>query len=155
MDDVVQKATELGVDVVIPAITARTIIRLDRTKQLIRQKRWQKIAREASKQCARSTFPVVRDPMSWRSVLSCIETQDLKLMFCLNDKTKNLKSILSKQKKISGLTVFIGPEGDFTPEEVRQTKEKGAVCVSLGNNILKTDTAAICALSVINYELDL
>ena len=164
MDYIIEKCTELGVDSIIPVQTARTIVKLDREKQTLRKMRWQRIAREAAKQCARTTIPRVANLTSWQNMLSALSGFDLKLTFCLSERTKNIKHVLrglnkprspaaQGRGKVKRIALFIGPEGDFTPEELRQAEDFGCITVSLGENVLKSDTAAVSALAMVNYEL--
>ena len=149
---------------IIPTQTARTIIKLDRKRVNLRQMRWQRIAREAAKQCARRTLPEIRDLSPWSDVLLSLKGFDLKLIACLNEKTQSIKDVLRAWLKKDSLTgqaqnkprriaVFIGPEGDFTPIELDQAHAAGCIAVSLGRNVLKSDTAAVSALAMITYEL--
>ncbi len=153
MDYIVEKATELGVDVIIPIQTARTIVKLDKQRQNLRKKRWQRIAQEASKQCGRETIPQVKGLTAWKDVLSILNDYDLKLLACLGEKRQKIKDVLQAQSNARNVIFLIGPEGDFDPEEVRQARDAGCIALSLGKIVLKSDTAAISALAMINYEL--
>ncbi len=152
MDYIVEKCTELGVKAIIPTQTARTIVRIDKDKMSLRRLRWQRIAREAAKQCGRTTIPEVKDLTSWPDVLSCLDNFDLKLLPCLSAKTRKLKDVLRTKNRFRNIILFVGPEGDFTPEEIRQVCNSGCHPVSLGANVLKTDTAAVSVLAMVNYE---
>lgn len=153
MDYIVEKATELGIDVIIPVESARTIVRLDHEKKIKRKVRWQKIAKETAKQCARSTVPDIKPVSSFAQALRILSNFDLKLVFCLTSKTRPIKKILKTHKKPKRIAICIGPEGDFTPDEIANAHSAGCVLSSLGSNVLKVDTAAISALAMINYEL--
>lgn len=153
MDYIVEKTTELGVDVIIPIQTARTIVKLDKERGDLRKRRWQRIAQEASKQCGRRTVPQVKDLTTWENVLSILKDYDLKLLACLGEKRQKIKDVLHTQVNTKSIVFLIGPEGDFTPGEIRQATDSGCIAVSLGKTVLKSDTAAISALAMINYEL--
>ena len=164
MDYIVEKATELGVDTIIPTQSARSIVKLDKERQPSRIRRWQRLALEASKQCGRTTVPRVKGLTAWLSLLSALANFDLKLLFCLDEDTQQLKAVLraplekrfltgQAQKKARKIALFIGPEGDFTPDEIGRAKDKGCISVSLSKNVLKSDTAAVAALAMINYEM--
>lgn len=155
MDDVVEKATELGVDTIIPVETARTIVKLHQTRLSAQRMRWQRKAQEAAKQCGRLTVPKIENLLSWPAVLSILDDLELKLLFALDGQAGTLKDILRRQHQVKRLAILIGPEGDFTPEEVRQAKAAGCLVVSLGKNVLRVDTAGICALAMVNYALRL
>jgi 16S rRNA (uracil1498-N3)-methyltransferase len=159
MDYIIEKCTELGIDLIMPTQTTRTIVKLDRVRFASRKLRWQKVAREAAKQCGRTTIPQVQGLSPWPTVLSALSDFDLKLLFSLvslvslGKQTQRLKDVLRTHNKAKRIILLIGPEGDFTPEEVRGALNAGCIAVSLGKNILKSDTAAISALAMINYEL--
>ena len=153
MDYIVEKCTELGVDLIIPTQTARTIVRLKRDREAKRRMRWQRIAQEASRQSGRDRIPQIEELTSWKYLLSTIKDYDLKLLFCLNGNIQKIKDILHNHNLARKVILFIGPEGDFTPQEVQEACSAGCTAVSLGKGILKTDTAAISALAAINYEL--
>jgi 16S rRNA (uracil1498-N3)-methyltransferase len=153
MEYIIEKSTELGVSSVIPTSTARTIVKLDKNRQFVRKQRWQKIAQEAAKQCGRATIPQVKDLASWSEVLSFISKFDLRLLFSLTEKTQKLKHILRSQSDVKKAALLIGPEGDFTTSEIKQALKANCIAVSLGSNILKCDTAAFAALTIIKYEL--
>jgi 16S rRNA (uracil1498-N3)-methyltransferase len=155
MDYVIEKSTELGVDAVIPISTARTIVKLDQQRQALRKIRWQKLARDAAKQCTRTTIPKISGLALWEDVLSILVDFDLKLLACLSEDCRSLKDVLQAQNKAKRIALFIGPEGDFSPEEISQARQQGCIAVSLGGNVLRTDTACLCALAMINYELRL
>lgn len=164
MDYIVEKCTELGVDSIIPVQTIRTIVKLNKQRGALRRKRWQRIAREAAKQCGRTTIPQVANLVSWQGLLSSLGNFDLKLIFCLKEGLEGIKDILRAplekdsltgrgQSKPRKIAILIGPEGDFSPEEIQQAEDFGCIAVSLGKNVLKSDTACVCALSILNYEL--
>lgn len=154
MDYIIEKCTELGIDLIMPTQTTRTIVKLDRVRFASRKLRWQKVAREAAKQCGRTTIPQIQGLSPWPTVLSALSDFDLKLLFSLSRQTQRLKDVLRAYNKAKKIILLIGPEGDFTPEEVRGALNAGCIAVSLGKNILKSDTAAISALAMINYELN-
>jgi len=154
MDYIIEKATELGVDSIIPVETTRTIIKLDAQKKLRRHERWQRIAKEASKQCARLTIPEIKEICSWPDALASLSNFNLKLLFCLTKETRPIKKVLAGCKKAKNIALCIGPEGDFTQKEIKAGYQAGCVGASLGTNVLKVDTAALSALSMITYELN-
>lgn len=154
MDFIVQKVTELGVKKVIPVITQRTIVRLDKEKAGKRRNRWQRIALEAAKQSGRAIIPEVDAITTFVQSLSNISEENLNLIPWEEEETTSLKEVLkSITDHREPLTVFIGPEGGFTSEEVEAAKEKGAVPVSLGPRLLRTETAGLVTLAMILYEL--
>ncbi len=148
---VVQKATELGVERVVPLVTQRTVVRVSRDGG-VKQARWQRIAQEAAKQCGRTSVPVVDAPQPFASCVSSISPGVGVLIPTLAMATRPLRTVLeSTSTPPKGWLVFIGPEGDFTPAEVRQAHERGAIPVSLGTRTLRSETAAVAALAILNY----
>lgn len=152
MDFVIQKSTELGVDRIIPLLTERTIVLLDEKKAASRAERWRNIAIEASKQSGRAQLPAIEPLTKFSAGLSRIDKYDIALLPTLQGEPVSLKEAL-KDKACKNAILFIGPEGDFTPAEVREAKKAGCVCVSLGPLVLRVETAAIAALAVLFYEL--
>ncbi len=152
MDLIVEKATELGVSTIIPITTERTVVRPDAKKGSLKAERWKKIALVAAKQCGRTTIPEVMPITGFEGSLKLLSGAEAKFIPCLYDDTRALKDVL-KGLRVRSAAVFIGPEGDFTEKEISAAKDAGAIPVSLGQEVLRSETAAICALSVLNYEL--
>lgn len=164
MDLIIQKSTELGVNKIIPLITERSQIR-----HTEKTGRWRRIALSASQQSGRSKVPHIDDPVSIDEFFSRQITpsarsyiEDIKgvtlgitanIIFSEEQKKRNLKQILSGLGTVSHITLLIGPEGGFSKDEVRTAVEKGFIDVSLGPRILRTETAPLSALSIIQYEL--
>jgi 16S rRNA (uracil1498-N3)-methyltransferase len=151
MDYVVEKATELGVGRIIPVVSERTIPRWKDAKKEALKERWRKIAVEASKQCGRSDIPVIDDIVEFADCIAKIGTCPLRLIAALSDEAIPLKDTL-RDFKGDGIAVAIGPEGDFTPEEIEVAKSGGFKLISLGPRVLKSDTAGLSVLAAINYE---
>jgi 16S rRNA (uracil1498-N3)-methyltransferase len=148
MDDIIDKLTQLGVDRIIPLETQRVIVKLDQNKKISRHLRWEKIAQSAAQQSHRCTLPVIEPIRDIAEFLSDSAVYDLKLIPTLTGKRKNLKDIFAKTKA-KNILVLIGPEGDFTPEEVTLAKKSACIPVSLGDSVLRVETAAIAAVSFI------
>ena len=151
MDYIVEKATELGVRGIIPIASERTIVKLEEAKALDRVKRWKKIAREAAKQCGRTDIPEIENVRKFYNAVDTVNNFDLALMACLSEEVMPLKEAV-KGFETGSIIVFIGPEGDFTPEEIRMAKGTSCKLVSLGKKVLKSDTAGLFVLSVLSYE---
>lgn len=151
MDDIVDKLTQLGVDRIIPLKTERAIIKLDKHKEILRQERWKKIALSASQQSHRGTIPIVEPIKDIREVLSQAGDFDLKLIPTLKGKQKSLREIFEEFHPTNTL-VLIGPEGDFTPSEIDLAKQAGCIPVSLGDLVLRVETAAIALISYIRLN---
>ncbi len=151
MDYIVEKATELGAYSIMPSITKRTIPDWDEGKKITSQERWQRIAQEAAKQCGRLDVPEVKALRGLESVLSDVGEYDLKLLAALSDEAVSLKEALGDFKG-GMVAIAIGPEGDFTAEEVKKAQDAGFKLINLGPRVLKSDTAGIAVLSILNYE---
>jgi len=155
MDYVIQKTTELGISSIIAVETVRTIVHLDEAKLKHRMDRWNRIAIEASKQCGRNTVPKIEAILNFKDALKKIDHCDLKIIACLHKDAKPLKEKLGPaQKNGAGpsFSILIGPEGDFTKDEVKLAVDEGCIPVSLGPNVLRTDTAPVAALSILMHE---
>lgn len=145
-DLIVEKLTELGVKRIIPLKTARTEVLLDRVKEKNCLSRWQRIAVNSAKQSKRIDVPVIESQVEFGDILNRKKEYDLTVICALHPKAKRIGEILEeiKPKKI---LILVGPEGDFTVQEVNLALEKGFVPISLGNLILRVETAAIAICS--------
>lgn len=151
MEDIIDKLTQLGVHRIIPLKTERVVVKLDAQKELKKAVRWRKIALCASEQCQRNNLPVIDKIREIKEVLSEPNTFDLKLIPTLCGKRKLLKEILLTPG-YKNILVIIGPEGDFTQQEVELAKDAGFIPVSLGGLVLPVDTAAIAIASYIKLS---
>ncbi|MGE5173664.1 MAG: 16S rRNA (uracil(1498)-N(3))-methyltransferase [Betaproteobacteria bacterium] len=151
MDFIVQKATELGVADIVPLITERTIVKVkDEEKRIIR---WQKIAREAAMQSNRLDIPRVERMQTITNFVRTLEAGPRTLLVLpWEEGTEPIKNVLRQNPDVKNIVVLIGPEGGFSSAEAAMAKEEGFHLVSLGPNILRTETAAIAVLSMIGYE---
>ncbi|MBQ3442563.1 MAG: 16S rRNA (uracil(1498)-N(3))-methyltransferase [Selenomonadaceae bacterium] len=153
LDNIIEKATELGVDKIEPLISERTIVRLGGARLQTRLERWQRIAKEAAEQCARDTIPEigeVRTLNDWLKNLPPLD--DTLLLFCWEQEQSTTVREVLRANIDKNIIVLIGPEGGFTEREVVDITFAGGISVTLGKRILKTDTAAISVLAMINYE---
>jgi 16S rRNA (uracil1498-N3)-methyltransferase len=150
MDEIIDKLTQLDVDVIIPMQTERVIVKLE-GRQEERLERWRKIARSAAEQSHRNTLPLVTEIRNLPEVLVQSREYDLKLIPNLEGDRKSIKEIITGLKP-TGIIALIGPEGDFTPQEVGRAKTSGFVPVSLGDSVLRVDTAAIAIASYLEFE---
>lgn len=148
MDDIIDKLTQLGVDRIIPIVTERVIVELDDGKKALRLCRWEKIAQASAKQSQRSNIPAIEPVKEFKKILQEAGDYDLKLIAALSGESKSMREILEKSKAKS-ILVFIGPEGDFTLDELRLAKDEGCIPVTLGETVLRVETAAVCAASFI------
>ncbi len=152
-DNIIEKATELGVAKIEPLISERTIARPGGLRAQSKLERWRKIAKEAAEQCARDTIPEIgeiRELDEWLKEIAPLD-EDTLLLFCWeNEQERTVREVLHAWK--GNIIVLIGPEGGFSEREVSAIKSAGGVSVTLGKRILKTDTAVISVLAIINYE---
>ncbi len=146
---VVQKATELGVARIIPLETQRAVVRAPTARSGVKQGRWQRIAAEAAKQCGRATVPQVDPPSRFAAVIAGLPSQPCALMPTLAVPSPLLRDAADAVRRADAVTVLIGPEGDFTPEEVAAAQQAGARAVSLGPLTLRSETAAIAVLALL------
>ena len=153
-DWIIQKSTEIGVSKIIPVITQRTIVNILPSKLERRMERWNKIAIEAAKQSLRMDIPQIGELSTFDASLREVEKHHLSIIPWEQEKELSIrKALKSIDGTVTKVAVFIGPEGGFSPEEVKKAKEMGAVSVSLGPRILRTETAAIAVCSILMYEL--
>jgi len=151
MDYIVEKATEIGVHSVVPVFCERTVPVWDGAKRDAQQERWRKIAKEAAKQCGRADIPDVGDIRDFADAVKDTEAIGLRLIATLSEEAVSLKDAV-KGFKGEKIALAIGPEGDFTASEINAARREGFKAVSLGRNVLKSDTAALAALAILNYE---
>lgn len=157
MDLIVQKGTELGVAAVAPLLTERTVVQCDARETARKQEKWQAVAIEACKQCGQNWLPTVHTPMSMTELLK--RDFDLKLIASLTSGSRHPKDVLAEVLSEragtppANVLILIGPEGDFTPEETAEALQAGCRPITLGPIVLRTETAALYCLSVLNYEL--
>ena len=160
MDLIVEKAVELGVTRVVPVMTKRVIVRIeDEKKEFKKLERWNSIAKSAAMQSGRGIIPGVDRVMSFKDALR--EASTLERMLIPYEESETLGvSMESSRAAIGGLKgaksigIFIGPEGGFEASEVEEAMRAGAVPISLGKRILRTETAGLAALSVIMFNLE-
>ena len=155
MELIIEKATELGVGAISPLMSERTIVRGSEDDHVRKQAKWQRTAIEACKQCGQNFLPRVVQPCTPRALFERNEKFDLMLIASLQGDAIPLKQVLSENgaKRPKSVLILIGPEGDFTPAEVSLARSHGCRPVTLGPIILRTETAAIYCVSVLNHEL--
>jgi 16S rRNA (uracil1498-N3)-methyltransferase len=151
-DWLLQKACEVGVNVVIPIETSRTVIHLDGKEMSGKLERWNRIALEAAKQCGRAATMVIRTPQSFADALKQIQAGSL---FIFPWEKENQKTIREACANFKGnrACLWIGPEGGWTQEEAQAAQSCGAVPVTLGKNLLRSETAGIVAAALLSQEL--
>ena len=112
--------------------------------------RWQRIVKEAAEQSKRNIIPEVHNIVDIKEL--CNIKADVKLLLSVNELTKNIKNILKELKKYDTLMIVIGPEGGFTKNEEETLIQNGFISTSLGGRVLRSETAGMVAISMINYE---
>jgi len=152
-DDIVDKLTQLGVAKIIPLITERVVVKFDRKKESLRLGRWRKIAQSAAEQSQRRDIPEITTINNFKELLSLSPCFDLKLIPTLSGQRKSLEQVfsLSSFSSMVNILVLIGPEGDFSDEEINLAKGAGFIPITLGDLVLRVDTAAIAVASYIRF----
>jgi len=159
IESIIQKATELGVARIVPILSERVVMQLDHDGTESKAEKWQQIAIEAIKQCGSPWLPKVEAPITPEKVLARHESFELPLIGCLEADSRHprewFQKFLHEHKRLpKSACIWIGPEGDFSSAEYRLIKAAGALPLTLGRLVLRVETAATYALSVVNYELD-
>ena len=156
MEMIVQKAVELGAYSVIPFAAKRSVAKLDEKKALKKQTRWQAIAQGAAEQSGRGIVPEVHIPVTYAEALRLAGELDILLIPYEQEEGRDRTAeVIGNLQPGQSVGVFIGPEGGFEEDEVKQAEEIGAVPVTLGKRILRTETAGLAALSILMYHLEI
>ena len=146
MDWILQKVVELGVTAVVPVATRRSVARLE-GKADKKQERWQRIAAEAAGQCGRGMLPSVERPLSWSQALSCLSGEPALVFY--EGGGRPLRELVTPSTR--RLSVFVGPEGGFDPEEIDAIRRQGGGVATLGPRILRCETAPLAALTLLMH----
>ena len=161
MDFIVQKSTEIGVKKIIPLVTERSQV-----QHTAKTERWRKIALSASQQSGREKIPDIEEPVSFKEFFNppiplltkgdeggLYDKTFRGIIFSEEEKNQNLKKVLKNFEGSATITLLIGPEGGFSDTETKIAVEKGFIAASLGPRILRTETAALSAISIVQYKL--
>ena len=148
MDWIVQKAVELGVSRIQPLVTRHTIVSPGGDKA----EKWRRTALEACKQCGQFTIPIIEDPLPFAEWLANRPSADLEIIASLADNPRNFRETLKSHPDLESITLAIGPEGDFSPEETAAALTAGFVPVTLGDLVLRVETATMFCLSAIRFH---
>ncbi len=151
MEMIIQKATELGVSAILPFESERSISLKEREGKQKKAHRWQFIAVKAVQQSRRAKIPYVGECRPFQEVLENLDQEGLRVLLWERE-GKNLKSVV-RQYLTQRIYVMVGPEGGFTEGEVGRAREKSFIPVKLGQRILRTETAAITLVGILQYEL--
>ena len=156
MDLIVQKATELGVHRIVPIAAERSVAQIAEGSNKL--EKWQATCVESIKQCGSPWLPRIDIPQTARQFLAGGEVFDLMLVASLHEDTRHPRECfqsfeIERQRLPNSVCIWVGPEGDFTAAEIATIRQAGALPITLGGLILRSDTAATYCLSMVNYEL--
>jgi len=148
MDLIVQKCSELGVKTFTPIYTERTVI-----QHTDKVKRWSKIALESCKQSGRNQPVEIKEPQNYNDIIKTLPEGAVNLLFYeKNDNIKLNRDLEAFDKGVSTVNLIIGPEGGFSEKEIQESKLRKVKTVCLGPRILKSETAAIASVSIIQFH---
>jgi 16S rRNA (uracil1498-N3)-methyltransferase len=158
IEGIIQKATELGAHRIVPLLSDRVTTQLDDESAATKAEKWRQIAIESIKQCGNAWLPQVEAPITPKAYLARNEKFELPLIASLQSDCRHpreyFKTFYAEKKRLpKTVCVWVGPEGDFTPAEMSAVKSAGVMPITLGRLVLRSETAAIYSLSVLNYEL--
>jgi 16S rRNA (uracil1498-N3)-methyltransferase len=148
---VVEKATELGVQTIVPFLSSHAVPRMDAKKSVRRQERWQKIALGAAKQSERTRIPEILELSDFTSLVSKSWPCEHKLLFGPGESGETLREVTDHPAHPGSVLLAIGPEGGFTQEELSRASQHGFRTAQLGRRILRTETAAVAALAIVQF----
>lgn len=152
---IIQKAVELGAAEIVPVLTKRAVVKIDEKKAAKKTERYNMIAMSAAKQSGRGIVPEVREFMTFKQALNYAKDLDMNIIpYEEAEGMEYSRQVIGEIHSKKSLGIFIGPEGGFAKEEVEQAVAMGAKCITLGNRILRTETAGMAVLSIIMFETD-
>ena len=155
MELIIQKAVELGAAEIVPVSMKNCVVKLDAKKAENKVKRWQQIAESAAKQSKRSLIPAVHEVLSYREAVAYAAECDVRLVPYENEQgMAGTKTMIEAIVPGESIAVFIGPEGGFDESEIAEARDAGMKTISLGNRILRTETAGLAALSILMYQIE-
>jgi 16S rRNA (uracil1498-N3)-methyltransferase len=157
LDGIIQKATELGVSRIVPLFTSRVVARPGEREFGKKAEKWQTIAIEAVKQCGQPWMPLVEAPVDLPGALRSRQPQEMEFVGALSAAARHPREWFddfarTHNRAPVSAAVWIGPEGDFAPEELEAVVQAGVRPISLGPLVLRCETAAIYSLSLVQYE---
>ncbi len=154
-ETIIEKATELGATTIIPLKTERTELALSSERAVKKHSRYESIVINAAKQSQRATLPAVAPITSFRDALKLVGPGTAAIIPCLTaENRKPLADVLKDHPNPQKIFIFIGPEGDFTPDEVTSALKAGCLPVTLGETVLKVETAALSVLAFIKFYMN-
>jgi 16S rRNA (uracil1498-N3)-methyltransferase len=149
---VIQKTTELGVSEVVPLISERVIPQIAARRTATKVARWERVAREACKQSGRASIPRLWPPTPLDTFFAALQSADLKLVLWEGEDTRLLRTVLAAFAEAATVAVVVGPEGGLTRPEVTRGATYGFLPVGLGGRILRTETAGLVAVALLQYR---
>ena len=152
MDRIIRHFTELGGNTFIPFSAKRSMVKSEEERFEKRRHRWQKIAAESLKQCGRSKIPRIESVQSFQEIIATWDGYDLCIIFDNNMVARSVARSPESTKTIKRILALVGPEGGFTTEEVGMAHQQGFVTCHMGPRILKSDTALIAAVTLIQQR---
>jgi 16S rRNA (uracil1498-N3)-methyltransferase len=153
MDYLIQKVTELGISSIHPFYSERTVIKLKPEHLKNKIDRWTEIIKSACKQCGRAILPTLNPPVPFEEIIkNPPDKKTLKILLWEDEDKADLKKLLSSTSPLPHIMAIVGPEGGFTLNEINLAREAGFQIISLGNRILRAETAAVSLISIIQYE---
>jgi len=158
LDLILQKAVELGAAEIQPLVTERVVARPDPGNYADKRDKWRQSMIEAAKQCGACWLPEILEPLTLPAALAAERGAELRLVAALGPGAAHPRAVFenflaSARRLPRSISVWIGPEGDFTPIEFEQLIHSGAKPITLGGQVLRSETAALSALAVLNHEL--
>jgi 16S rRNA (uracil1498-N3)-methyltransferase len=152
MDLIVQKAVELGATEVMPFVSTRSVAKYVDHKAEGRIKRWERIIKEAAKQCGYPGLARIHKPLNFQSVIGSLTPETLGIILWEEEKTTGLKRVFEELHPDDAVILVVGPEGGLTSDEVNYAIEAGFRAASLGELILRSETAAIASLAALQFH---
>lgn len=154
-DDIVEQAVELGVARIIPLVTERGNVRFDPEAGRAKQEKWQTIAIEAIKQCGSLWLPDVQLPVSFKQALDRIKPHEVAIIGSLHSGAIEVGQILdeARARRATAVSIWLGPEGDFTAAEMQAMIDRGAKPATLGPLVLRCPTAALSLLAIVSHDI--
>ncbi len=151
---VIQKTSELGASIIIPFFSERTVVRINEKALESKMRRWAEIAKESAKQSGRESPLRLESPVDFKTMISRLaQSPCVRLMLWEDEGRCDIRGFLKEIESMRVITAVVGPEGGFSEKEVQSAREAGFSSVSLGERILRADTAAVALTAILQYEM--
>ncbi|MBW2066573.1 MAG: 16S rRNA (uracil(1498)-N(3))-methyltransferase [Deltaproteobacteria bacterium] len=153
MDFLIQKASEIGVDRILPFTSERTIVKPDNERMGVKRRHWGEIALNSAKQCDRAAPMEIAPLRAFEDLVSATgDVEGLKVILWEQEQSQDLKSLLRTSTRGKKFIALVGPEGGFSSREIQLARKAGFVSVSLGERILRAETASLAIATIAQYE---